>query len=318
VGTKDDLGRQVGEEEIRALLNELVPSTLEDAALSQDLLISSATPLPSTPITAYPPDQPDLPSTPSTTTSFFSFRSVSPQSSVIRPGRGSIPIKGARTPRRSQSRSSALVGTMRTGMTVFHTPASSLFEGRSDHGQGATTPNRRNPTTSTATSRANSPTPSEMDGQKVRRMTSLALSMTSDTSTAQTVTPTAPAHRRRSSSLSFSHSTLSTVPSHVSFHPDTLTHTPHTHNTSWNTPEPPPPLTRPRYAFTSASSGLGVQAVFDHIVQRCVRQWEWEEAREGRRMSMRDWDGDRGSTIRVGAGHGGTDRGRQEERGKCC
>jgi Ras-related protein Rab-7A len=285
VGSKEDLGRQVGEEEIRMLIDELVPPMPED--VEQQLFLQSSTT--TQPISTYPPPPPSPLTPPSTSTSFFSFRSASPPGSVLRPGRGSaISIKGSKKSSRSRSQGSAFVGTMRTGLTVFHTPASSIFNGHAGHS---------NKTPSASVSRATSPAPSVSDRIRARRINSLTPSVASEASAAPTVTPRGVKHFRRRSTasiLSLTHAGLPASSNHVPLDPSAL------HRTlsataelnGWPASSVPPCLMRPRFAYASAQSGAGVKVVFDHLVERCARLWAWEEEREDRRMSVRDgvWD----------------------------
>jgi Ras-related protein Rab-7A len=63
-------------------------------------------------------------------------------------------------------------------------------------------------------------------------------------------------------------------------------------------PLPPRPERRPRLFFTSAKTGNGVVDVFQHIAERVLRKWEFDEAVEARRMSVLDEEFD--TTIRLG------------------
>jgi hypothetical protein len=118
-----------------------------------------------------------------------------------------------------------------------------------------------------------------------RRMASLAESLAS--SCGATIMP-AGAHRRRASSLS----SVAAPPAHA------------------QTELPPRPLRRPRIAFTSAQTGDGVRAVFEHVAARVAHAWAYYDAIDSRRMSVREPDSD--GLVRIG----------EERRGRtrsgCC
>jgi len=67
----------------------------------------------------------------------------------------------------------------------------------------------------------------------------------------------------------------------------------------------PPSERGPKLFFTSAKTGDYVKDVFDYIVLRVVKRWEYEDRLEARRMHIRETSA--AETIRLGMkGHQAT------------
>nr|AOC97470.1 Rab family protein [Volvariella volvacea] len=69
---------------------------------------------------------------------------------------------------------------------------------------------------------------------------------------------------------------------------------------------PPSPIRGPASFFTSAKTGEGVKEVFEYVVKRVVRKWEYEEGVEARRLHFldHDWEQD-GDDASGSEGEGG-------------
>ena len=201
---------------------------------------------------------------------------------------GSIDISDHRTrlysfPRgqsRSRSRSFLRGGTVsstRTGLSIYHTPSSSLFE---NYESARTSP--------TPASRSPSPPPniplSPTSGNWTRRKASSS----SSSSSTPTITP-------NNFALQRARTNSNPLPS-ISQQQDqadptyTLDHL-----------NPPAqlltPERKPKLFLTSAKTGDGVVGVFEYIAKRVVARWEYQENLEARTMHMQESTSD---TVRLG------------------
>lgn len=231
-------------------------------------------------------------------------------------------------------------GTMTTTHTIYHTPASSLFESesfasaQSSPFASASSVNTLSPDStaaapppSTAAAAAANASPAPAGSLHGRRLTSAS---SSSSSSAPTITPSL-YHRAHSSTSAavMQPSPLGTpavsateLPS-VSA-PDlptpsasaTATLEANGNGTSANDLRhrlPPYPERRPKLFFTSAKTGAGVAPVFEYVARRVVMKWEYEEALEARRMHVREAT----ETIRLADARRGT-MGKLADRLSCC
>ncbi|KAF9651062.1 ras-domain-containing protein [Thelephora ganbajun] len=200
---------------------------------------------------------------------------------------GSIDISDQRTrqhslPRgqsRSRSRSVVRGGTVsstRTAFSIYHTPASSLFENY-ESARSSPTPGSRSP----------SPPPNApllpTSGNWVKRKASSS----SSSSSTPTITPNNFALRRArtnsNSLLSIPQQQDQTDPTNMLDH--------------LGSSQQPKPERRPRLFLTSAKTGDGVVDVFVYIAKRVVTRWEYQENLEARTMHMQESTSD---TIQLG------------------
>ena len=72
----------------------------------------------------------------------------------------------------------------------------------------------------------------------------------------------------------------------------------------------------PRVFFTSAKTGAGVAEVFEYVVRRVVKKWEYEEALDARTMHIRETSNS--DTIRLGLAGANGRQGRKGEGRMCC
>ncbi|RDB31112.1 Ras-related protein Rab-7a [Hypsizygus marmoreus] len=186
---------------------------------------------------------------------------------------------------RSRSSSHFYGGTMtttHTTLTIYHTPSSSLFDvyhsARSSPEPWST-----------------SSSPSARSSMRGRRMTARSTASTS-TGSAVTITPSLFARENGTST-------------------DTEVTTPESEPFSSSLALPPPPERGPKLFFASAKTGEGVSDVFEYVVQRVIRRWEYDELVESRRMHIREASA--AETIRLGLESG---KRRTEGRGlgSCC
>ena len=196
---------------------------------------------------------------------------------------GSIDISDNRTQQyqiqrghpRSRSKSFVRGGTvssMRTGLSIYHTPSSSLFENY-ESARTSPTPASRSPSPP-----ANVPLSPTL-GSWVRRNAS-------SSSSTPTITPTTFARQRARTNSnplpSISQQQDQADPTRT---PDYL-----------NSPQLPKPERKPKLFLTSAKTGDGVAGVFEYIAKRVVTRWEYQEDLEARTMHMRESTSD---TIRL-------------------
>ena len=156
----------------------------------------------------------------------------------------------------SQSRLNT-VSSARTGITLYHTPSSSLFDVYASARSSPAPP---------PSSRQSSPSCDRIP----RRMTSL-----SSTSSTATVTPSLFTRTRAGS----------TTPPTPPLPPLSSDHL------------PPQPDRRPKLFFTSAKSGEGVSDVFEYIARRVIMRWDYEEATETVGLHPQDTMSPAGETI---------------------
>jgi len=222
---------------------------------------------------------------------------------------GSIEISDHRTrqypfPRgNSRSTSKSLrggtVSSTRTGISIYHTPSSSLFE---NYESARTSPS--------PASRSPSPPPniplSPTLGSWVRRKASDS----SSSSSTPTITPSNFALRR-------DRTNSNPLPS-ISQQQDQTDQT----RTSDHSNSPPQSLKlerKPKLFLTSAKTGAGVAGVFEYISKRVVTRWEYQEDLEARAMHMQE---STSGTIRIGIpnsqnGHTGSHL-KPTRIGSCC
>ena len=193
---------------------------------------------------------------------------------------GSIEISDHRTARqypfqRGQSslRSRSLLrggtaSSIRTALSIYHTPSSSLFENY-ESARSSPTPASRSP----------SPPPnvqlSPTSGTWVKR----GPSPSSSSSSTPTITPSNFALRR-------ARTNSNPLPS-ISQQQDQVNST-HTLDSFDFFPQLPKPERRPRLFLTSAKTGEGVSDVFEYIAKRAVSKLEYQENLEARTMHMQE------------------------------
>lgn len=200
---------------------------------------------------------------------------------------GSIEISDNRTRQypfpRGQSRSSrsfirgGTVSSTRTGLSIYHTPSSSLFENY-ESARTSPTPASRSPSPP-----LNAPL-SPTRGSWARRKASSS----SSSSSTPTITPSNFAlQRARANSNplpSISQQQDQADQTRTSDHPD-------------YPPQPVKPDRKPRLFLTSAKTGDGVVSVFEYIAKRVVTRWEYQEDLEARTMHIQESTSD---TVRLG------------------
>ncbi|THH04676.1 hypothetical protein EW145_g5342 [Phellinidium pouzarii] len=230
----------------------------------------------------------------------------------------------AHTPRVSKSHASdrsqfgGTMSTTRTAQTLFHTPASSIFDAEAfesapsspllsyasvnshSHARSCSRPRSRSQSydrSSYHNSQSRSPSsPTTPSARAVRRMAS-----GSSSSSVPTITPSLFLRTQPSASTSASQ----TPPTPPEADDNDIVHFPfarshpraHTASqpppTSAQSPRPTPsgllprPERGPRLFLASAKTGAGVAPVFEYIAQRVVRRWEYAEAHEGGRGAAR-------------------------------
>lgn len=229
-------------------------------------------------------------------------------------------------------------GTMTTTHTIYHTPASSLFESESfasaqsspfASASSVDTVHLSPDSTAAAANASPVPAPAPAGSLHGRRMTSAS---SSSSSSAPTITPSL--YQRAHSSTSaavMQPSPLGTPAVSAAELPSVSAPdlpSPSASATATTTLEvngngasakdlrhrlPPYPERRPKLFFTSAKTGAGVAPVFEYVARRVVMKWEYEEALEARRMHVREAT----ETIRLADARRGT-MGKLAERLSCC
>lgn len=253
VGNKIDLaeGSRVSESEALEFLDELVPRGTDEV------------------VRVLPP------------------RSESPPPQLSKPKSIALATQSVlKTPKQSRF----YAGTMKTTVSIYHTPSSSVLDARSSIYQSA----------------RSSPEPwshSEFDLLSSRQRMRSTGSTSSESGA--TITPSRFA-RERERSQSRARSNGVVLPSHSS--PDlSLSLSPQSRAPSlakhpFRSP-PLPPERGPKLFFASAKTGEGVKDVFEYIAHRVVSKWDYEDWLEARRMHFREStlsSGSEGSTRRPG------------------
>lgn len=163
----------------------------------------------------------------------------------------------------SQNRLNGTVSSAHTGITLYHTPSSSLFDVYASARSSPAPP---------PSSRQSSPSRDRIP----RRMTSLS----STSSSTATITPSLFTRARAESATP-------PTPPLPYLNPDHL---------------PPQPDRRPKLFFTSAKTGEGVLDVFEYIARRVVMRWDYEEAMEAASLHLQDTMSPAGETITLSRG----------------
>lgn len=161
------------------------------------------------------------------------------------------------------SRSQCIDIDQQRGITLYHTPSSSLFDVYASARSSPAPP---------PSSRQSSPSRDRIP----RRMTSLS----STSSSTATITPSLFTRARAESATP-------PTPPLPYLNPDHL---------------PPQPDRRPKLFFTSAKTGEGVSDVFEYIARRVVMRWDYEEAMEAASLHPQDTMSPAGETITLSRG----------------
>lgn len=180
----------------------------------------------------------------------------------------------------SRSRSFLRGGTVsssRTGLSIYHTPSSSLFENY-ESARSSPTPTSRSPSPP-----FNIPLSPTL-GNWIKRKTSFS----SSSSSTPTITPSNFALQR-------ARANSNPLPS-ISQQQDQINPS-HTLDRLSSSSQLPKPERRPKLFLTSAKTGEGVIDVFEYIAKRVVTRWEYQENLEARTMHMQESTSD---TIRLG------------------
>ena len=181
---------------------------------------------------------------------------------------------------RSRSSSCFYAGTMtstHTGLTIYHTPSSSVLDARSSIYHSA----RSSPE---PWSRSEPDLTQQSSPASVRRRRALTVLSTGSTSSESgaTITPSLLAREREQNPndhhLPSSHSS-----------PDLMLQSKYR--------APLPPERGPRLFFTSAKTGEGVNDVFEYIAHRVVRKWEYDDWVDARQMHFRESTLSGGTTL---------------------
>lgn len=163
----------------------------------------------------------------------------------------------------SRNRLNGTVSSAHTGITLYHTPSSSLFDVYASARSSPAPP---------PSSRQSSPGRDRIP----RRMTSLS----STSSSTATITPSLFTRARAESATPPTPPLPSVGSDHL----------------------PPQPDRRPKLFFTSAKTGEGVSDVFEYITRRVVMRWDYEEAIEAVSLHPQDTMLPTGETITLSRG----------------
>ena len=298
VGTPKGSDRPVTEEEALRFLRELVPVEVEQTAQfprpeeergEDPLAASQATVRPS------PPSPSSTDATKSPHPSTKSRTAPAPASSteasrstgiaIARPSPSSPSVscspKHHLFKSRSRSSSRFYAGTMtstQTSLSIYHTPSSSV----SDMFESA----RSSPEPWSTSSSLSLPSPlSETETENGELYPPSVRSRSN--SSAATITPSLFARENGTSA-----NTTATTPEERDPY-EYADEPPEPVNSNTNAfpgfpPLPVAPIKGPKLFFTSAKSGDGVADVFEYVVQRVVRRWEYEEQLEARQLHFRE------------------------------
>ena len=189
--------------------------------------------------------------------------------------------------RRSNSLAHGTMSSVRTGLSMYHTPSSSVMDSDADYFQSAraTPRDMRSPTSSLSR-------PGSRSTSRNSRLRHRTISMSStdtassSTSAAKTITPSLfTRNARRSTTPDTEAPTPHAVSRHVSSSssPGSIPLSP---TADSRRPRLSPPDTGPRHFRASAKSGEGVAAAFEYVAERVVKRWEWAEAEEARTFRL--------------------------------
>ena len=259
VGNKTDLvdpkaigsSSVVSEAQALRFLDDLVPPSSPRSSPPVEhvpISIAAAAPEDGDPASAY-----DDPSAVDLSSSFSQSRS---QSIDI----GQYGRRGNRVSWGSTHVNNGTLTSIHTGITSYHTPASSLFD---DYASACSSP-----FPPSVASRLSSP---------IR--TKRRASSSSSASSAPTITPSLFTRTREQA--------IADTPPTPTCSSHTLDLMPH---------HPPPPEKGPKLFFTSAKTGEGVLEVFEYIARRVVARWEYEDAIDTRTLRVQEPS----ETIRLG------------------
>lgn len=185
--------------------------------------------------------------------------------------------RGQSGPRLKSFLRGGTISSTRTGLSIYHTPSSSLFE---DYESARSSP--------TPASRSPSPPPNSPLSPTLGNWARRKASSSSSSSSTPTITPSNFALQR-------ARTNSNPLPS-ISQQQDQISPT-YTFDHLDSPPQPVKPDRKPRLFLTSAKTGDGVTGVFEYIAKRVVTRWEHQEDLEARTMHMRESTSD---TVRLG------------------
>ncbi|KZV75205.1 ras-domain-containing protein [Peniophora sp. CONT] len=197
--------------------------------------------------------------------------------------------------RRSNSLAHGTMSSVRTGLSMYHTPSSSVMESDTDYFQSArgTPLDMRSPTSSL--SRPGSRSTSRNSGLRHRTISMSSTDTASTrTSGAMTITPSLFTRKAARSSSSTPDTDDTPTPHAISRNVSSSSSIPLSPTTGASRRPPlSPPDTGPRHFRASAKSGEGVATAFEYVAERVVKRWEWAEAEDARtfRLSEAHADG---------------------------
>ncbi|VDB85083.1 unnamed protein product [Peniophora sp. CBMAI 1063] len=200
--------------------------------------------------------------------------------------------------RRSNSLAHGTMSSVRTGLSMYHTPSSSVMDSDADYFQSArATPlDMRSPTSSLSRPGSRSTSRNSLLRHRSISMSSTDTASTS-TSAAKTITPSLFTRKAQRSSTPDTDEapTPHAVSRHVSSssHPGSIPLSP---TAASRRPQLSPPDTGPRHFRASAKSGEGVAAAFEYVAERVVKRWEWAEAEDARTFRLSE---SRDDTLRL-------------------
>jgi Ras-related protein Rab-7A len=223
---------------------------------------------------------------------------IQPQSSPVEHGGRKSPNWSHSSPPITDKFNS--LSSLNTATSLYHTPSSSLFSDifHTARSSPEPVPSSIPPSTSI---------PSAPGAPLIARARRLTLNSTRSGSSASVVTMTPSLFAREQQESVAGNSSYGT----------TLT-TPEDGTIPGSSGQPPPPPERgPSLHFTSAKTGEGVRALFEHVAARVIRKVEYEEYFEARRMHFRE--GSLVETVRLGVdGQSQTGRLGNLARPNCC
>ena len=199
-----------------------------------------------------------------------------------------------------QLESMGTVSTMRSGLSIYHTPASSFFDSFESF---ASSPRASSPPS--LHSRESTQSLSVSPRTPVRQVPRRAPSSSSLTSSAPTITPSLFLRTRASTSATSSHS-----PTESGQDGQPLEAV-----ESYTVDTPPAPDRRPRIFWTSAKTGEGISELFEYVAKRVVMRHEYTEEREARELHLRQSTDD---TIRLSSSSSKGTLSRWKKNTPCC